>query len=79
MYIVWRVKRSKEKVSRILFIIKVGRRDIFFICCDGKICFFLFLRGSGDRLFLGGYLLIIVLYLWVAVFREDVRLRLWGF
>lgn len=40
MYTVWRVKRSKEKASRTLFITKLGKRDIFLTCYDGNICSF---------------------------------------
>lgn len=54
MYTVWRVKRSKEKASRTLFITKVGKRDIFLTCCDGNICSFSVPKGERKMPPLGG-------------------------
>lgn len=54
MYTVWRVKRSKEKASRTLFITKVGKRDIFLTCYDGNICSFSVPKGERKMPPLGG-------------------------
>lgn len=54
MYTVWRVKRSKEKASRTLFITKVGKRDIFLTCYDGNICSFPVPKGERKMPALGG-------------------------
>lgn len=54
MYTVWRVKRSKEKASRTLFITKVGKRDIFLTSYDGNICSFHVPKGERKMPALGG-------------------------